>query len=163
MHCYKWLKELVLLIKRQCLKNHSFGQYPLLISENPENYPENYPENLENPEYLEYTDCGCPYPELICIGRKYTVLVKSFAHLMLWIFCDPPERGQSITHFPCILPISFREARKKILFKCAKLLTKTVFFEVVHILKLSLSWLCVILLMNKGGWAVNLWFSIYLQ
>ncbi len=24
---------------------------------------------------------------------QYTVLVKSFAHLMLWIFCDPPERG----------------------------------------------------------------------
>ncbi len=24
---------------------------------------------------------------------KCTVLVKSFAHLMLWIFCDPPERG----------------------------------------------------------------------
>ncbi len=22
-----------------------------------------------------------------------TVLVKSFAHLMLWIFCEPPERG----------------------------------------------------------------------
>ena len=25
--------------------------------------------------------------------KIYTVLVKSFAHLMLWIFCDPPERG----------------------------------------------------------------------
>ena len=23
-----------------------------------------------------------------------TVLVKSFADLMLWIFCDPPERGE---------------------------------------------------------------------
>ncbi len=52
-----------------------------------------------------------------------TVLVKSFAHLMLWIFCDPPERG-GLT-----LPISSRNARKKFPFKCAKLLTKTVFWH----------------------------------
>ncbi len=34
---------------------------------------------------------GCQ--EKIFMGAKNTMLVKGFAHLMLWIFCDPPERG----------------------------------------------------------------------
>ncbi len=64
------------------------------------------------------------------------MLVKSFAHLMLWIFWDPPEKGgltlnmveyETLKCPPCkSLPISSRVGRKKILFKCAKLLTKTV-------------------------------------
>ncbi len=49
-----------------------------------------------------------------------TVLVKSFAYLMLLIFCDPPERGG------LKLSISPRKARKKFPFKCVKFFTKTV-------------------------------------
>ncbi len=42
--------------------SNSFGQYPLLIPENPENYPENpdnpeNPENPDNPENPENPEC----------------------------------------------------------------------------------------------------------
>ena len=60
-----------------------------------------------------------------------TVLDKGFAHLISQISCDPSEGGGNQS-----LSLSSREARKKILFKCAKLLTSTV------IVLLGLSLIC---------------------